>query len=153
MKINLNKLFILVFILNLIVNIANAGFNDDDWRYFGQFHKKIRKVNKIIVRDSGFNCCTKTEVTNILFCVTNRQEIAEIYNNISFLKWQKSGNCMCCGYPRIDWYRGTNRIAITALQHGTSLRWKNFDGDAALTKKSRRWFREWLNKNIKKKKK
>ena len=66
------------------------------------------------------------------------------------MKWHKPGGCACCDYPRIDWYRETNRIAITALQHGTSLRWKNFDGDAALTKKSRRWFRKWLNKNIKK---
>jgi cytolysin (calcineurin-like family phosphatase) len=52
--------------------------------------------------------------------------------------------CPCNGYPRIDWYRGKERLAIVSVQHCKAIRWKGFQADATLTSKSSQWLQEWL---------
>jgi hypothetical protein len=51
---------------------------------------------------------------------------------------------MCCGYPAIDWYKGDYRLALTSVQHGGAIRWRDFPGDASLTKESSEWLIDWF---------
>ena len=65
-----------------------------------------------------------------------------------------AGGCLCCGWPGIDWYKGRKRLALTSVQHGHGIRWKEFGtqyfgplrgyGDIPLTNESAIWLIEWL---------
>jgi len=120
------------------------------------FTKAIASADRIVVRDGGFDCCRPVAKDKILFVVTNSVEIAMIKSNFRFPENAYQGACMCCGWPGIDWYEGNKRLALTAVQHGVNLRWSGFApprkpfqkqaryGDAALTKESQAWLKEWL---------
>ena len=124
------------------------------------FHPAIEHADRIVIRADGFNCCGPVDETNILFQVTAADEIADVRSHISFLALTTTNSfqetCMCCGSPGMDWYRGSKRLALTAIVHGGKIRWKRFStgrfmgirvgyGDALLTEESEQWLREWLS--------
>jgi len=124
------------------------------WTYQGEFHQAISSADRIVVRDGGFDCCGPVDREKVLFEVTDLGEIKEIADNIRFQSPQRPlDRCLCCGFPGIDWCRGQTKLALTSVQHGTSLRWKEFatDGkryaDARLTRKSAKWIIAWLAKH------
>jgi hypothetical protein len=121
------------------------------------FHDTIRRADRLVVREGGFNCCGPVRGEKVLFEITDPDELAEIYDNIQFRERTnaKLGACMCCGFPGMDWYRGWRRLALTSVQHGKAIRWKGFPagnywpgrgyaGDAPLTHESSIWLTEWL---------
>lgn len=115
------------------------------WTNTGAFARLIAGADRIVVRDGGFNCCGPVDDQKQLVVLTNVQSIVEFGKRIEFVETQKGlGGCLCCGYPGIDWYKGTNRLALTAVQHGSALRWKDFPGDAQLTPESSRALAKWL---------
>jgi len=114
--------------------------------YSNQFHAAIRHADRMVIRDGGFDCCRSVDRDKVLATVTNKQELAAVYTNLQFETRQEEGSCECCGYPCLDWYRGTNRLALTGVQHGEALRWKGFPTDAELTTASRTWLRMWLKR-------
>ena len=93
-----------------------------------KFKELTGTADRIVIREGGFDCCGKVGTTEKdgkwLLVITNAAEIAEF--NALFEFTEDCGECMCCGYPGIDWYRKGKRITLTAMQHGHSLRWKGF---------------------------
>jgi hypothetical protein len=128
-------------------------------RYDLPFHPGVAKADKIVVRDGGFDCCGKIDNDKILFTVTDPVEVKQVAALLQFQSATTTNSfnesCMCCGSPGIDWYRGERRIALTAVQHGHSIRWRGFStarilcvhigyGDGPLTKDSADWLVGWL---------
>lgn len=120
------------------------------------FYERIRDADRIVVRDGGYNCCHSVKNDPVLFTITNSNEIKMVFDHIQFIPFtnELAGACMCCGYPGIDWYKGPKRIALTSLQHGHSIRWKEFGtsyfgpfrfcGDIPLKLESAIWMLDWL---------
>ena len=53
-------------------------------------------------------------------------------------------NCMCCGYPGIDWWAGDHKIILSNVQHCQALRWHGFSGDMPLVDESAAKLEDWL---------
>ncbi len=91
--------------------------------------------------------------------MTDPEEVEAVRAHIAFQPRTTTDSfmetCMCCGEPGMDWYRGDQRIALTAMQHGHSIRWRGFStsrllgftigyGDGPLTEESQAWLKEWF---------
>jgi hypothetical protein len=120
---------------------------DTPWLYNGEFHSQIAEADQIVVRDGGYNCCRTIRRQRVLLRITDPSEIKRVSDNLVFLPEQMPGQCACCGYPGIDWYKGRTRLALTAIQHGVAVRWKGFPGDSELTTTSAQWLMQWLLDN------
>ena len=116
-------------------------------RYQRRFDSMTAWADRIVVRDGGFNCCAPVDHQKILFEVTDAEDIAELQKHIQLVPGTPGGGCLCCGYPGIDWYRGSQRLALTSVQHGHAIRWKGFPGDAHLTEESRKALCDWLKRH------
>lgn len=134
--------YLLLFVMLCAGGCVAAEF--EDWNYDGDFHRLIAQADRIAIRNGGYDCCGPVDGQTILVTIANQQEIAMLNAMIQFEKHQTRKRCMCCGYPGIDWYRGKNRIALTALHHGQTIRWKHFPGDAQLTPVSSQMLVDWL---------
>jgi hypothetical protein len=132
----------------LVLEKAKELKEDDspiDLSYDGDFHKIIEKADKIVVRDGGYKCCGRVVDSDVIIYETrDAQEIKEVYDNIDFKIEEYNSDCMCCGYPGIDWYKGKKRIALTALKHGKQLKGSGYN---KLTQKSSKWLCAWLIKH------
>ena len=113
--------------------------------YSNRFHAAIRHADCIVIRDGGFDCCRPVDRDKILATITNRQELATVYTNLQF-DGHVSDGCDCCGYPGMDWYCGTNLLALVGVKHCHAIRWKGFRGEATLTKASQTWLAAWLKR-------
>ena len=128
-------------------------------RYDEPFGPAIAAADRIVVRADGFDCCGPVDETNVLFVVTEPDEITAIAEHIQFEAITTTNSlwesCMCCGCPGIDWYKGKKRIVFTAVQHGQAIRWRGFStmrilgfrvgyGDGPLTEESQAWLKEWF---------
>jgi hypothetical protein len=136
-------------VMGLLVAISVSTWRNttDANRYQQRFQSMASWADRIVVRDGGFNCCGPVDHQGILFEVTDATEIAELRKHIELMPGTPGGGCMCCGYPGIDWYRGSQRLALTSLQHGRALRWKGLPGDASLTEESAKALRDWLKRH------
>lgn len=124
-----------------------------------KFKELTGTADRIVIREGGFDCCGKVGTTEKdgkwLLVITNATEIAE-FNALFDFKAEDCGECMCCGYPGIDWYRKGKRIALTAMQHGHSLRWKGFKsgsdkfGDCYYTDESKAKLTDWFKAHLSK---
>lgn len=114
------------------------------WTCGRKFQNRVASTDRIVIRDGGFDCCEPVAGQKVLVEITNKNEIDLVLKNIEFGPVQPRTHCMCCGYPGIDWYRGRKRLALTAIQHGEALRWRDFPGDAWFTAESSLWLMRWL---------
>jgi hypothetical protein len=127
------------------------------------FQKAIASADRIVVRKGGFDCCRPVDKDPVLFVITNKSELqaiagllrpvsAKITNSFALAQ------CGCCGYPGMDWYKGRQRVAVTAVQHGRMLRWKGFStarvlgftvgyADCPLTPESQLLLKKWLREH------
>lgn len=156
-------LLLAVLVINAWVNWdALAPWWDDMLRYerpltsTAHFHDRIRNADRIVVRDGGFDCCGSVKNDPVLFAVSDAGEIGMVFDHIKFIPLtnELAGSCLCCGYPGIDWYKGKKRLALTSVQHGHSIRWKDFGtsyygpirvyGDIPLTTESAIWVLDWM---------
>lgn len=140
--------------------VLRALISQKPFTYRGQFQEAIRKADRLVVRDGGYDCCGKVDADTVLFAITNATELLQVATNLQFAPFTTTNSlfdsCMCCGFPGIDWYRGDRRLALTAVQHGKRLRWKGFTtmriawvfkagyGDAPLTPAASQWLVDWL---------
>lgn len=115
------------------------------------FFKTVAEADRIVVRDGGFDCCVSEEAIDrqpVIAVVTNAAEVAAFTAMIRFEDAAPAvgGQCMCCGHPGIDWWKGDERVALTSVQHGRALRWKTFSDDYPFTAEAAgalaRWFEE-----------
>lgn len=106
------------------------------------FRTVIRDADRVVVRDGGFGCCCDVDKAQVFYVVTNKEELMQFNNMFSFSG--KGMGCKCCGDFGIDWWQGTNRIALTAVHHGETMQWKGFDGHyATLTNRSANEILHW----------
>ena len=115
-----------------------------------RFQEAIAAADRVVIRDGGFGCCTKPERNPVLLVLTDPKEIAELRGIFRFKDLGSNSSCMCCGHPGIDWWKGDELLARTAVQHLTALRWKGFHGDAELTPEASEALTAWFAaRNIK----
>ena len=93
------------------------------------FQATIRDADRIVVRDGGYGCCCDIDKAQVYYVVTNKKEIIRFNRMFQFSG--KGEGCKCCGDFGVDWWQGTNRIALTAVHHGETLQWEGFDGHYA----------------------
>ena len=109
-----------------------------------RFQEAIAAADRVVIRDGGFGCCTKPERDPVLLVLTDPKEIAELRGIFRFKDLGSNSSCMCCGHPGIDWWKGDELLARTAVQHLTALRWKRFNGDAELTPEASEALSAWF---------
>ena len=115
-----------------------------------RFQEAVAEADRVVIRDGGFGCCTKPERDPVLLVLTDTKEIAELRGIFKFKDRGSNSECMCCGHPGIDWWKGDELLARTAVQHLTALRWKRFHGDAELTPEASEALSAWFAaRNIK----
>ena len=115
-----------------------------------RFQEAIAEADRVVIRDGGFGCCTKPERDPVLLELKDPKEIAELRGIFKFKDRGSNSECMCCGHPGIDWWKGDELLARTAVQHLTALRWKRFNGDAELTPEASEALSAWFAaRNIK----
>jgi len=115
-----------------------------------RFQEAIAAADRVVIRDGGFGCCTKPERDPVLLVLTDPKKIAELRGIFKFKDLGSNSSCMCCGHPGIDWWKGDELLARTAVQHLTALRWKRFNGDAELTPEASDALTAWFAaRNIK----
>ena len=109
-----------------------------------RFQEAVAEADRVVIRDGGFGCCTKPERDPVLLVLTDPKEIAELRGIFRFKDLGSNSSCMCCGHPGIDWWKGDELLARTAVQHLTALRWKGFHGDAELTPEASEALSAWF---------
>ncbi len=109
-----------------------------------RFQEAVAEADRVVIRDGGFGCCTKPERDPVLLVLTDTKEIAELRGIFKFKDRGSNSECMCCGHPGIDWWKGDELLARTAVQHLTALRWKRFNGDAELTPEASEALSAWF---------
>ena len=115
-----------------------------------RFQEAIAAADRVVIRDGGFGCCTKPERDPVLLELKDPKEIAELRGIFRFEDRGSNAECMCCGHPGIDWWKGDKLLARTAVQHLKALRWKRFYGDAELTSEAAEALTAWFAaRNIK----
>lgn len=114
------------------------------------FFKTIAEADRIVVRDGGFDYCVPEETIDrqqVIAGLSNAAEVAAFTAMIRFEDRPSRGEqCLCCGHPGIDWWKGGERLALTSMQHRQALRWHTFSDDYPFTAESAealaRWFEE-----------
>ncbi|MBC8468155.1 MAG: hypothetical protein H8D56_01685 [Planctomycetes bacterium] len=111
------------------------------------FSRAIADTDRIVIRNGGFDCCGEIDSQPIILEITDSRTIAAFNVNIRFRRSVSKTSCMCCGYPGIDWYCKGRRVALTSIQHGEAIRWRGFESDEPLTRRSANWLRSFLSEN------
>lgn len=115
-----------------------------------RFQAAVAEADRVVIRDGGFGCCTKPERDPVLLELKDPKDIAELRGIFRFKDRGSNAECMCCGHPGIDWWKGDKLLARTAVQHLTALRWKRFHGDAEFTPEASDALTSWFSaRNIK----
>lgn len=91
------------------------------------FDEAIREADRLVIRDGGFDEWG-LRPWPVLAVVTDPAELREVRAHIRFEPFtnELTGQCMCTGYPGLDWYKGTRALARVSVQHGMAIRWKRF---------------------------
>ena len=105
----------------------------------------VAEADRVVIRDGGFGCCTKPERDPVLLELKDPEDIAELRGIFRFKDRGSNAECMCCGHPGIDWWKGDKLLARTAVQHLKALRWKRFHGDAELTSEAAEALTAWFS--------
>jgi hypothetical protein len=77
--------------------------------------------------------------------VTNPTEIAELVIAIQIEEPGGGFECMCCGDPTIEFYKGRRLKVMLGYHHSQSVRWPRFGWDAMLTEGSQEKVLTWLD--------
>ena len=118
------------------------------------FKKRVAQADKIVIRDGTVKWDLPTDKDPVLHTITDPKEIAAFNKMFVFVEktkksdWQPSDigqSCGCEGGPGIDWWKGGEKLAQTALHHGKSLWWDGFTWDFFLTPSSKDEVAKWFS--------
>jgi len=118
------------------------------------FKKRVAQADKIVIRDGTVKWDRPTDKDPVLRTITDPKEIAAFNKMFVFVEkakkedWEPSDvgqPCRCEGGPGIDWWKGGEKLAQTALHHGTSLWWDGFTWDFFLTPSSKDEVAKWFS--------
>ena len=133
-------------VLQVVIGLAALwhGSLVGDQRQIMRFKSKIARADRVVIRKGGGGCCSDPDKDDVLYVITNKTELAEFGKMFHF-----SGaglQCACCGYPGIDWWKGDERLVISAIHHGGALGVKGSAVNLGLSRFSRlalsKWFKE-----------
>jgi len=129
----------------VLSTIAGLAWRDavDPQRYSKRFSRSFAYANRIVVRAGGHDL----REHRVLCDIAAPETIDELRSNLQFVDGVPGGGCLCYGFPSLDWYRGSTRLAVTGIQHGRGLRWLGFPGDAFFTPESAEWLKHWFEQN------
>ena len=117
------------------------------------FKKRIAQADKIVIRDGTVKWDKPTDKDPVLRTITDPKEITAFNKMFVFVEkakksdWRESDvgqPCRCEGGPGIDWWKGGEKLAQTALHHGMSLWWDGFTWDFFLTPSSKVEVAKWF---------
>lgn len=97
---------------------------------------------------SGGTCHREIAQEQTLYETTDQKEIDLFVGSLSTFASEEQGECMCCGYPTLEFYRGGRLSATIGIQHGQALRWQGWSGDRELTTQSARYLQSWLSDKV-----
>ena len=130
-----------------LASLVKTGLSD--------FRPRIARADKIVIRDGSVNWDRPTDKDPVLATITDPKEIAAFNRMFVFVeksdreKWDPRADiglgCGCPGGPGIDWWKGGEKLAQTALHHGKTVWWDGFTWDFVLTEKSQKEIAAWLS--------
>ena len=115
------------------------------------FKARVGRADKVIIRDGGVHWDAPTDKDRVLLTLTNRTDVAAFSSLFEFdpgsdkVPLRIGQPCRCEGGPGIDWWCGGEKLAQTALHHGSSLWWDGFTWDFFVTDASRAKIVAWLS--------
>ena len=104
-------------------------------------------ADRILIVDDGLYSYDSANGADTLVTITNLEAIAEFNARLRFRPTLDPGRCSCSGYPRLEWYRGKERVAFASVQHGKRLRWKGFGYDVPFASETVRWWKQFAQEN------
>jgi len=131
-------------VLLIILLSSNACHSKEASEWNNSLHAALKDATRLRVRTKG-TCHRQIENEKTLFEISDKDAIAELVRHIEI---KESGfQCMCCGDPTMEFYRGSELVASVGLHHGQSIRWPegNWPGDGMLTWKSRIYLFSWMD--------
>jgi hypothetical protein len=135
-------------LISLLFVAAAAAGDYDDWKYDGRLHRLVATADRVVIRDGGLDCCCPVDGQKVLLEIRGTNAVQEFARLFVVLTNQVyNQGAAYCGYPGLDWYRGTNRIALTAFHSNLGLIWTGFPAVARLSDESLRWATDWLLKH------
>jgi hypothetical protein len=133
-------------VLQVVIGLAALwhGSLVGDQRQIMRFKSKIAGADRVVIRKGGGGCCSDQDKDDVLYVITNKTELAEFGKMFRFSG--SSMPCGCCGYPGVDWWKGGERLVISAIHHGGALSVKGSADNLELSRFSRlalsKWFKE-----------
>ena len=118
------------------------------------FKKRVAQADKIVIRDGTVKWDLPTDKDPVLRTIIDPKEIAAFNKMFVFVEKAKKSDwdtsdigqpCRCEGGPGIDWWKGGEKLAQTALHHGKSLWWDGFTWDFFLTPSSKDEVAKWFS--------
>ena len=115
------------------------------------FNARVGRSDKVVIRDGGVHWDAPTDKDPVLLTLTNRTDLAAFSSLFEFdpgsdkTPLRIGQPCRCEGGPGIDWWCGGEKLAQTALHHGSSLWWDGFTWDFFVTDASRDKIAAWLS--------
>ncbi len=108
------------------------------------FRRSTRGTTRIRVRAGG-TCHGDAKREKTLADIRDAREISSVLSQLQIEEPGSQVRCMCCGYPRIEFYRGSKLLVTLGVQHGRALRWRGgWPGDAQLTSRGSDFLVRWL---------
>lgn len=134
--------------LTLLVAAAScmASEPSTNWQAAGVFQNRVAAADRIVIRDGGALCCMRRDQCEVFVVITNKASLDALIAHVVFEPSEEAPICECCGFPGIDWYKGTNLVSVTAVHHGKWFHWVGAGGNerAILKAGSGTWITNWL---------
>lgn len=93
----------------------------------------VQSADRVRVR-SGGTCHRRIENEKTLFELSGAEAVTKFASWIEVDDDASGFECMCCGSPTFEFYKGETLVASVGFHHGQSLRWLDgWEGDSALT--------------------
>ena len=146
MKIKPTILLIIIGLLGATL-ASSAGQQKNQIDPNPSFERMMKSVTRIVVRDGGDICCISENETlkqKVFFEITNKEQLTEFTQNVTFEKGTTKNSCFCCGGPGLDMYAGEQRIFLSGIKHGSGLMRESTI--AWFTPETKLWIKQWLLK-------
>ena len=115
------------------------------------FKARVARADKVVIRDGGVRWDAPTDKDPVLLTLTSRSDVVAFRDLFEFdpgsgkVPLRIGQPCRCDGGPGIDWWCGDEKLAQTALHHGSSLWWEGFTWDFFVTDAARDKIAAWFS--------
>ncbi len=117
------------------------------FHWMGALRAVLSGLTRLRVRTGG-TCHRDPGEERTLFETRDLALINELLAQVAINESHNEFECMCCGDPSFEFYRGEKLVASLGFHHGESIRWPGvWPGDGALTQKSALAVCQWLSKH------